>query len=246
MSVNVELCVSSVQEACKAAELGVNSIEVCTWLGCGGLTPSIGLITAIRAKMDLRIRVLIRPRPGDLQFDKDDRSVMLEDLRSIMGSGAAGSVIGALDAGRRMDREFMITIRARSIGHELTFHRAIDRSADPLQVLDDCMELKMDRILTSGAKPSAFEGIPMLSDMVRRTSGAVVIAAAGGIGPGNVVEVVEKTGVPEIHFSAQISIPRFLEGVPLSSDPTGDDRAVELDTRKVEGVLNSLVKAGLR
>ncbi|MBL7985311.1 MAG: hypothetical protein JNM91_09955, partial [Flavobacteriales bacterium] len=50
MHVRVEVCVSSVDEAMAAAAFGVDSIEVCTWLACGGLTPGPALVEAVRER----------------------------------------------------------------------------------------------------------------------------------------------------------------------------------------------------
>ena len=88
---------------------------------------------------------------------------------------------------------------------EVTFHRAIDRSADPLRALEMLLLLGVQRVLTSGAADRAVDGTQALRAMVERAGNKVAIAAAGGIRGHNVVEVVERTGVKEIHFSAQRS-----------------------------------------
>ena len=41
---------------------------------------------------------------------------------------------------------------------QVTFHRAIDVSREPLTVVDQCVEFGVDRILTSGAAASALGG----------------------------------------------------------------------------------------
>ena len=86
----------------------------------------------------------------------------------------------------------------------------------------------------------------MLKQMVERAGEKLVIAAAGGIHAGNVVELVEKTGVTEVHFSAQ----KPKEGKPsaaaMSSSHVGVNFEVVPDVEKIEGVMNALVKAGLR
>ncbi len=48
MQVNVEVCITSVEEAITAEECGATSVEVCTWLDCGGVTPSSGLVDTVR------------------------------------------------------------------------------------------------------------------------------------------------------------------------------------------------------
>lgn len=246
MAVAVEICITSIQEARKAAELGVDSIELCTSLSCGGLTPSAGTILTTKACTDLPLRVLVRPRPGDFEIDPDDRDVLIQDVAMLAGAHATGVVIGALVRGNGMDKGLIDAVRKGHADLEVTFNRAIDRSSDALRVLEECMDSPVDRILTSGGCATAREGIPLLSEFVRRSSGSLRVAAAGGIGPDHVVELIERTGVQEIHFSAQLYAPGDEDMLPLASDPIGYDRKVMLDVRKVEGVLSALAKAGLR
>ncbi|MBK7483046.1 MAG: hypothetical protein IPI72_09945 [Flavobacteriales bacterium] len=53
-------------------EIGV---EVCTWLDCGGVTPSSGLIDTVRgAKVRIPVRVLVRPGPEASRIHPQKRS----------------------------------------------------------------------------------------------------------------------------------------------------------------------------
>jgi copper homeostasis protein len=245
MRVAVEVCVSSLAEARAAASCGVESVEACTWLACGGITPSGGLVQGIRTIEQVTTRVLIRSGPGGFRYSDDDMSIMLTDAHDL-ALHQVGLVIGALDAQGLPDEEFLGAMREKAGDVEITFHRAIDHASDPLRALDICLALGMQRVLTSGGKTLAIEGAPMLKRMVDQASGRIRIAAAGGINPVNVVELVERTGVSEVHFAAQRSVNAKAEGVSMSSSNVGANFEVEPDLRKIEGVLNVLVKAGLR
>ncbi len=245
MRVAVEVCVSSLSEARAAANCGVEGVEVCTWLACGGVTPSGGLVQGICSIEQIRTRVLIRSTPGGFHYSSDEVAIMLTDARDLVVH-QVGLVIGALNAQGLPDEEFVSTVRGKVGDAELTFHRAIDRASDQLRALDMCKELGLHRVLSSGGKTLAMEGAPMLKRMVDQAVGRVRIAAAGGINPTNVVELVERTGVIEVHFAAQQATNARAEGAEMSSANVGVNVETEPDLRKIEGVLNALVKAGLR
>lgn len=245
MRVELEVCVTSVEEGQVAAEVGADSVEVCTWLACGGVTPSSGLVDAVRSAVRIPVRVLVRPTPGGFVYSPGELHAILTDTE-IYGGGAMGVVTGGLLADGGPDADLMRSVRKLAPESEITFHRAIDRAVQPLAVLDLCLEFGLERILSSGARPAAFDGRTGLKEMVRRVGDRLIIAAAGGINAMNVVELVETTGVNEVHFAAQLMKKVPIPVVPMSSTHTGVGFETEPDRRKIEGVMNALVKAGLR
>ena len=75
MRVNVEVCVSSVEEAIAAAELGADSVELCSWLACGGVTPGPGLLSMVKERLAstaTRVRVA--------GMDPDEGRSLVEEL----------------------------------------------------------------------------------------------------------------------------------------------------------------------
>ncbi len=172
---------------------------------------------------------------------------MLNDLDALAGTQRIhGIVMGALDAGDLPDRDLLERALGRSRGMEPTFHRAIDRSRDPLAVFDRCAAMGFHRVLTSGGASRAADGLKMIASMVDRSANGIRIAAAGGVGATNVVRLVEQTGVREIHFAAQRVADALPERVALSSSHPTDGFHILPDVGKIERVLDALSKAGLR
>lgn len=246
MRVAVEVCVADLRGALEAAKCGIDGIELCAWPGCGGITPSIGLIQQVVRSVPLPVRVLIRPGPGGFLYGAEELELIGLEAQHIHGlHGAKGLVLGALDRSGQPYAALIEGVRRRVGGTEITFHRAIDHAADPILALERCLDLGVDRILSSGGAPSALEGARTLSAFVNRAGNRLKVAAGGGVGPRNVVELVERTGVVEVHFAAlRPEVPA--DGPPMSSTDPGSDRPIGTDVGKIEGVLNALVKAGLR
>jgi copper homeostasis protein len=80
-------------------------------------------------------------------------------------------------------------------------------AADPEAAFADVLSLGADRLLTSGAAPSALSGADLLADLVRRAAGRLTILAGGGVTAETAAELVRRTGVGELHFSARNSGP---------------------------------------
>lgn len=100
--------------------------------------------------------------------------------------------------------------------------------------------------MTSGGAARAQDGAGVLRQLVDRAGAYCTIAAAGGINAENVVGIVERAGVREIHFAAQRAVPAHGAAVPLSSAPADGAYTFVPDEAKIQAVMNALVKAGLR
>ncbi|MBL8003384.1 MAG: hypothetical protein JNL05_15630 [Flavobacteriales bacterium] len=245
MRVAVEVCVTDVREAIAAAKAGVDSVELCTWLDCGGVTPSYGIVNTVREEVDVPLRVLVRATSGGFVYSMAERQAMLRDAM-LIGMGGVGLVAGALDSAGLPDMAFIRAVKLAAPDAEVTFHRAIDRSADIAQAFTRCLVEGLPRVLTSGGRTLALEGAPTIKAMVDGAGAELRVAAAGGINPGNVVELVERTGVREVHFAAQLKRPAQPHEVSMSSSNRGLSFETDADVAKIEGVLNALTKAGLR
>ncbi len=76
----LEACVDNIESAINAQKSGADRIELCSALLEGGLTPSLGLIKAAKAELDIPIHVLIRPRRGDFLYSPREINIMKEDI----------------------------------------------------------------------------------------------------------------------------------------------------------------------
>src|SRR5882724_7158237 len=93
-----ELCAESIAGCIAARDGGADRIELCTGLSEDGLTPSHALITEAIRRSGLPVHVLLRPRGGDFVYSADEFALMRVDLLHAKELGAAGIVLGVLQA----------------------------------------------------------------------------------------------------------------------------------------------------
>jgi len=198
----IEVVVFNQDSALKAQEGGADRIELCDNPAEGGTTPSAGIIELVRQNLSIDVYVMIRPRGGDFYYSNYDFNAMKRDITQCQKLSVDGLVFGILNPDGTMDRKRCQELIARARPLKVTCHRAFDMTRDPFEALEDCIEAGFDRILTSGQEAQAVKGIAVLSELVREARGRISIMAGSGLNEENVQEIVRKTGVTEIHFSA--------------------------------------------
>jgi copper homeostasis protein len=201
----VEACLEDPASAVAAERAGAGSIELCGGLGDGGVTPSAGMMRAVRVRVKIPLNILIRPRAGDFIFDGPEEDVMLADIAEARRAGADGVVIGALSTGRRVHRARTERLVAAAGPMGCTFHRAFDATPDLDASMALLIELGVSRVLTSGGAATAVEGAAELARLQARWGERITIMAGGGVRSGNAAGLLRETGVREVHLGPRVA-----------------------------------------
>ena len=264
-----EICIDSVAGAIAAMEAiqrrltaaqeaGAHRVELCQALIVGGTTPSAAMIQSVKAASNFPVHVLIRPRGGDFVFCDDEWDVMARDIELAGEWGVDGVVIGGLCADRTLDVDHCSRLIERARPMSVTFHRAFDLCADPMTALRQLLDLRVDRLLTSGQAATAHEGRGLLRDLVRAAGERLLIMAGAGIHERNVAELVRDSGVNELHFTGRSSSGRSGKGrsahersvsqagagsVQMGSDAQADHIREETDANRIQAIMAAAERA---
>ena len=203
MKILFEACVDSVESAINAEAGGADRIELCADLLEGGITPSYAMIKLVLEKLKIPVNVIIRPRGGDFLYTDYEFEVMRSDIEFCKQAGVNGIVIGILNDDGTIDKTRTQKLIEAAKPMSVTFHRAFDMTREPEESLNTLIELCIDRLLTSGQEADVHKGIPTLKKLVELAGDKIIIMPGGGVNEINIKEVVEETGVKEIHASAR-------------------------------------------
>ncbi|KOG47397.1 MULTISPECIES: copper homeostasis protein CutC [Streptomyces] len=219
----LEVIALDVEDAVAARAGGADRLELVTDMAADGLTPPRETFAAIRAAVDIPLRVMLRRTDG---FAAGDVSDLVRTARELRAEGAQEFVLGFLHADGTPDLAAVEAVVAELDGCRWTFHRAIDRAADRDQLRKALADVPgLDTYLTAGSPAGVEEGLPVL----------LAEAARGGepgygprilVGGGLTLEhlpVLRAGGIDAFHIGGAARPSGW--GRPVSAEAVADWRA---------------------
>lgn len=200
-SVLLEICATSLDLAIAAQRAGAHRIELCSDLASGGITPSAGLMETAREHLHIPIHVLIRPRPGSFFYSAHEFQIMRSDIQNAKRAGMDGVVLGLLNRKSRVDVARTRELVELAYPLPVTFHRAFDETQCWQESLEAVIQTGARRLLTSGCRRRAVDGLGALAGLVQQAGDRIVVMPGGGITPAYFLRVVRATSAREIHAS---------------------------------------------
>ena len=201
----IEVCAESYEYAMKAEKAGADRIELCRDLYLDGLSPDYESAKRTIDSLNIPVFILIRPREGDFVYSNKEFELMKIDIAKFKEMGCKGIVSGVLNDDNSIDIKRTKELIELSEPLEFTFHRAFDVVSDPLNEIEKLIELGVERVLTSGQKNKAIEGMELLKELKNISKNRVKIMPGSGITKLNFKEF---KGFNEIHGS-------FSDGLPI-------------------------------
>ena len=225
-----ELCTDSVEGAEIASKFGVTSIELCSALSVGGLTPNYGLIKQCVDRSKVEVHVMIRHKEGGFQVTHDDLVLMCLDIQAAKEAGAHGVVFGILDTDNQVAESNKDLVQlASDLGLKTTFHRAFDFVPDFREAIRKVEAFGFDRLLTSGLQPKAEKGIAIIAELQQTYGHRIQIIAGSGVNVGNALKF-SGSGITYLHFTARKPKNKVVQ--------MGMGQVMVTDTEKIQQILN--------
>ena len=195
----LEACVENINEASLAQSLGAHRIELCENLAVDGTTPSAGTIAVAKKLLDIPIMVLIRPRGGNFVYNQHEIDIMRHDIEVCKRIGVQGIVVGCLTSDKKIDLSTLEALIKIASPLEITFHKAIDETLDIVAEFKKLLQIGVDRLLTSGGKPTAIEGRDTINELVHLAGDKIKIIAAGNVEKANLPILQKQIRTNEFH-----------------------------------------------
>lgn len=199
---NFELCTDSIKGSLIASKYNFKRIELCSALSIGGLTPSAGLIEQCVKQSDVEVHVMIRHKEGGFNYSTDDLEIMKTDITTSANAGAHGVVFGVLTKNHEVsDSNLELLQLAKSLGMQVTFHRAFDFVKDYKAAVEKLIDMVFDRLLTSGLQPKVEQGLDVITDLETNYGDKIEIMAGSGVNGDNALTIAS-SGIKNLHFTA--------------------------------------------
>lgn len=205
-NIMVEICCGSFYDALQAAKGGAKRIELNSALMLGGLTPGTAALKLIKQKIPgLKVITMVRPRGAGFCYCEEEFQVMEVECRELLEAGADGVAFGCLKADGRidLDKNSRLLSIIKAYNGEAVFHRAFDVVPEPFEAMEQLISLGVDRVLTSGLQAKAMEGAEVIRELQACYGTRIEILAGSGINAANACELLEKTGIRQIHSSCK-------------------------------------------
>ena len=245
----LEVCVDSMASARAAIAGGADRLELCSAICVGGLTPYGGLLQQIRRESEIEIRCMIRPRPGDFLYSRDEVELMCMQVRELKVLKPDGFVFGALTSLGDLDDDTMQRLMDEAGDCRVTLHRAIDVSRDPETTYMRAAEMGVDTVLTSGGAKNCLLGretIGRLLDHQAQIHGPKVLIGAG-VHAGVITELRSRLlGAEQFHLSGKREMESGMifrrSDVPMGLIGMDEWHYQQTDTEKVRAAREALDK----
>jgi copper homeostasis protein len=198
----LEIVALSSQDCVASEKGGADRIELCAGIEIGGVTPPFDVLIEAKQRVNVPVMALVRPRGGDFCYSDEEFAQMLRDAKLLLQQGVAGIVFGILRPDAKVDTERCREMLAIVGGKQAVFHRAFDVVANPLQALDQLIDMGFSRVLTSGQQKTALEGANLIRELIARSRGRIEILPGGGVRRHNVRPLVKMTNCRQVHRTA--------------------------------------------
>lgn len=203
----LEIAVFNLVAALRAEKAGAGRLEMCENPADGGTTPSYGTLKRIKEKIRIPVFPIIRPRGGDFLYNDEEFTTMRDDILLCRQLGYEGVVTGMLLEDGTVDQTRMKELVQLAYPMEVTFHRAFDRTRDPMEALEAVIACGCWRILTSGQVPQVADALPLVRALVEQAGDRINIMPGSGVRASNIAHIATATGATEFHSSASLQRP---------------------------------------
>jgi copper homeostasis protein len=207
----IEACVTSLEEALACEAAGADRVELCVDLTVGGLTPPIDLTHEVCEQLSIPVMAMIRPHAESFYVSPVTAHTMLRQIEQIASCNVAGLVLGVLDEDDHVNVALLQEIVLAADELPVTFHRAFDETPDLIKAAEKLIEAGVTRVLTGGGPQSAWDGRNQLKKLVTNYNNRLIILGGGSVRADHVANLIQATGLTEIHARA-FAIPAIIAG----------------------------------
>lgn len=218
----IEIIATNINEAIQIEKFGGGRVELIDSFSDGGLSPNLKLSKAVADAVSIPVNVMVRPHARNFCYDHNDWRIIESEIDYLLSNTKInGVVFGVLDDKGKIDTKGLERmIRLVDGKGEITFHRAIDESIDPVLAFKELQNYgrAISNVLSSGGMPTAIEGRFNLRKMqdIKLADGAKLLPGSG-VNPSNALDLVSYLNVEQLHIGTGVRKDNLLHEVLFRS-----------------------------
>jgi len=198
----LEIACFNIESCLLAEKAGADRIEFCADYSVGGITPNRADILKAKELLHIPLHVIIRPRGGNFNYSPEEIETMKNDILFCKQHHINGVVFGVLTQNKKIDTIINKELFELAGKMSTTFHRAIDECVNLTEAIKEIVSIGFTRVLTSGGKSSALEGITILKECQNSFGKNIIIIPGGGIRSNKIAQIATQTNCKEFHSAA--------------------------------------------
>lgn len=198
----LEIACFNIESCLQAQDAGADRIEFCADYLVGGITPKHEDILKAKKLLHIPLHIIIRPRAGDFNYTISEIETIKKDIEFCKQHHINGVVFGILNNDKKIDADINKELVELAGTMSTTFHRAIDECDNIQEAVNDIVSLGFKRVLTSGGKKNAIEGVHVIKSLQNEHQKNIIIIPGGGIRHSNIKELIHQTHCIEYHSAA--------------------------------------------
>jgi copper homeostasis protein len=205
----LEVIALDAEDARRAVDGGAHRIELVSGMEFAGFCPALETVEAVRAAVDVPVRVMLRLREDFTIGGGAGRAAISASARRLREAGAEEFVLGWLDQNGAVDLPSVEQALESLGGCPFTFHKAIDQAADRDAVYAAVRKLPgVDTVLSSGGPFPASQGAEVLAaeaarEAARGTDDGLRILVGGGLKAAD-LPVLQALGLTDFHVGSAV------------------------------------------
>lgn len=208
----LEVIVTSLPEALEAEAGGADRLELVRDLAVGGLTPALETVAAVIEAVKIPVRVMLRDSVS-MSAGKPSEVRTLKAVAKNLSRLPVGGLVFGFIAEKKINLAAVTELASAAPQCHVTFHRAFDELADPIQSIGQLKQLsQIDRILTIGGKGDWAQRKTRLIEWQRSAAPALKILVGAGVGSSILSDLAKTPEIEEVHVGRAARVPQTVSG----------------------------------
>lgn len=208
----LEIACFNLESAIIAQQNGADRVELCANMFEGGTTPDFETAKKVRAELNIKMNVMIRPRGGNFVYTDKEFEQMKFEIEEFKKIKVDGFVFGILNKDNSFNWEQNKELIAIADPIPCTFHRAFDVVSNIYESLEFVIKCGFKTVLTSGQEPNVVEGMSVLKALVTDANGRIIVMPGGGLRSKNIEILDQMVNASYYHSSAITNTSEIADG----------------------------------